>query len=59
MAQNHLKQQADKGHSESQFTKGDQEFLRLQPYKKSSLKNDHFQKLAPKFYGPYTILKQV
>jgi hypothetical protein len=37
----------------------DQVFLRLQPYKKISLKVDHCQKLAPKFYGPYTDLKCV
>jgi hypothetical protein len=34
-------------------------FLRLQPYKKTSLKADHCQKLAPKFYGPYIVLKLV
>jgi hypothetical protein len=34
-------------------------FLRLQPYKKNSLKVEHFQKLAPKVYGPYTLLKCV
>jgi hypothetical protein len=34
-------------------------FLRLQPYKQNSLKVDHCQKLEPKFYGPYTILKHV
>jgi hypothetical protein len=38
MAQNHMKQQADQGHSERQFAEGDQVFLRLQPYKKNSLK---------------------
>jgi hypothetical protein len=54
MAQNRMKQQADQGHSECQFVEGDQVFLRLQPYKKTSLKVEHCQKLAPKFYGPYT-----
>ena len=34
-------------------------FLRLQPYKQTSLKAKHCQKLAPKFYGPYTVLKRV
>jgi hypothetical protein len=34
-------------------------FFRLHPHKKNSLKDDHYQKLAPKFYGPYTILKCV
>jgi hypothetical protein len=59
MAQNHMKQQEDQGHSERQFVEVDQVFLRLQPYKQTSLKADHFQKLVPKFYGPYTILKHV
>jgi hypothetical protein len=59
MAQNCMKQQADQGRSERQFAEGDQGFLRLQPYKQNSLKADHCQKLAPKFYGPYTILKRV
>jgi hypothetical protein len=59
MAQNRIKQQADQGRSERQFAKGDQVFLRLQPYKQNSLKADHCQKLAPKFYSPYTILNRV
>jgi hypothetical protein len=59
MAQNHMKQQADQGHSERQFAEGDQVFMRLQPYKKNSLKAEHCQKLAPKFYAPYTVLKHV
>jgi hypothetical protein len=46
MAQNRMKQQADQGHSECQFVEGDQVFLRLQPYKKTSLKVEHCQKLA-------------
>ena len=59
MAQNHMKQQAYQGLFEHQFAEGDQVFLRLQPYKKTSLKAEHCQKLAPKFYGPYTVLKRV
>ena len=57
MEQNHMKQQVDQGRSEHQFAEGDQVFLRLQPYKQNSLKVEHCQKLAPKFYGPYTVLK--
>jgi hypothetical protein len=59
MAHNRMKQQADQGRSECQFVEGDQVFLRLQPYKQTSLKAEHCQKLTPKFYGPYIILKRV
>jgi hypothetical protein len=59
MTQNRMKQQADQGRSERQFAEGDQVFLQLQPYKKNSLKADHCQKLVPKFYGPFTVLKHV
>jgi hypothetical protein len=52
-----MKQQEDQGHFERQIVEGDQVFLPLQPYKKTSLKVKHCQKLAPKFYGPYTVLK--
>ena len=34
-------------------------FLRLQPYRKSSLKKSGAEKLKPKFYGPYRIMHQV
>jgi hypothetical protein len=54
-----MKQQADQGHFERQFSEGDQVFLRLQPYKQTFLKAKHCQKLVPKFYGPYTVLKHV
>jgi hypothetical protein len=59
MAQNHMKQQADQGRFERQFAEGDQVFLRLQPYKQTSIKVKHFQNLAPKFYGPCIVLKHV
>jgi hypothetical protein len=59
MAHNHMKQQEDEGHSEWKFTEGDQVFLQMHPYKKNSLKFDHCQKLVPKFYGPYIVLKHV
>jgi hypothetical protein len=57
--QNCMKQQADQGNFECHFVEGDQVFLRLQPYKKTSLKAQHCQKLVPKFYGPYIVLKHV
>ena len=59
MDQNRMKQQEDQGHSKCEFTEGDQVFLQLQPYKKTSLKADHCQKLAPKFYCPYIVLNRL
>jgi hypothetical protein len=59
MDENHMKKQVDQVHFEHQFVEGDQVFLHLQNYKNSSLKAEHYQKLSPKFYGPYTILKLV
>lgn len=54
-----MKQHADQGLLECQFVEGTHVFLRLQPYKQTSLKVEHCQKLAPKLYGPYTVLKHV
>jgi hypothetical protein len=59
MAQNCMKQQEDHGHYERQFVEWDQVFIQLQPYKKTSLKADHCQKMTPKCYGPYTGLKRM
>jgi len=39
MAQNCMKQQVDQHRSERVFQEGDQVFLKLQPYKKTSLKD--------------------
>jgi hypothetical protein len=59
MAHNRMKQQVDQGHFERQFVERDQVFLLLQPYKQTFLKAKQCQKLAPKFYGPYIVLKHV
>jgi len=59
MAHNSMKQQAYQVFSECQFVEGDQVFLRQQPYKQTSLKVEHCQKLVPKFYHPYIVLKRV
>jgi hypothetical protein len=59
MAQNRMKQQAYQHQSERQFEEGDWVFLRLQPYKQSTLKQKKNKKLAPKFYGPYKIIHRI
>jgi hypothetical protein len=41
------------------LSKSGNKCLCLQPYKKTSLKVEHCQKIAPKFYGPYTTIKRL
>jgi hypothetical protein len=50
---------ADRHRIERSFEVGDLVFLRLQPYKQSSLKKSRAKKLKPIFYGPYRIMHWV
>ena len=34
-------------------------YLRLQPYKQSSLKKKGAEKLKPRFYGPFKVVRKV
>ena len=59
MAQNHMKQQTYQHRTEREFEVADWVFVRLQPYKQLSLKQQGNNKLAPKFYGPYQITRNI
>ena len=59
MAQNRIKKQVDQHCSKWVFQEGDQVFLIPQPYKETSLKSHGYHNLAPKFYGPYKIIKNI
>ena len=58
-AQNQQKLYADKGRVERQFEVGDLVYLRLQPYRQSTLKQKGAEKLKPRFYGPYRVIRRV
>lgn len=51
-----MKKHADQQRTERVFQVGDQVFLKLQPYVQSSVAARSNNKLAFKFFGPYTIL---
>ena len=59
MAQNRMKQQAYQHRTEREFEVADWVFVRLQPYKQLSLKQQVKNKLAPKFHGPYQIIRKI
>jgi hypothetical protein len=59
MAQNQQKIYADRHRVERTFEVGDLVFLRLQPYRQSSLKKSGAEKLKPCFYGPYRVIQRV
>ena len=59
LARNRMKQQANQHRTEREFEVGDWVFVRLQPYKQLSLKQQGKNKLSPKYYGSYQIVKKI
>ena len=59
MAHNQQNIFADKHRIDRVFQVGDLVYLRLQPYRQSSLKKKGAEKIQPRFYGPYKISKKV
>jgi len=58
-AQARIKHQADKRRSEREFQIGDMAYLKLQPYRHTSLSTHRSLKLHSKYYGPFRILERV
>ncbi|WVZ83700.1 LOW QUALITY PROTEIN: hypothetical protein U9M48_030821 [Paspalum notatum var. saurae] len=52
-AQNRIKHQADKNRQERQFAVGDMVYLKIQPYRHTSLSSHRSLKLHSKYYGPF------
>ena len=59
LAQNRMKKWADTKRRELKFKVGDEVYLKLRPYRQRSLARKRCEKLAPKFYGPYTIIEEI
>jgi hypothetical protein len=58
-AQNQQKIYADRHRVEHSFEVRDLVFLRLQPYRQSSLKRSRTEKLKLKFYEPYIVIRRI
>ncbi|XP_072955935.1 uncharacterized protein [Typha angustifolia] len=54
-----MKQVYDQRHQERSFSFGDWVYIKLQPYRQSSVKPIPNQKLALKFYGPYQMVERI
>jgi hypothetical protein len=58
-AQNQQKVQADKHRVDHTFEVGDLVYLRLQPYRQTSIKRSGAEKLQPCFFGPYRVSRRI
>jgi len=58
-AQQRMKRYADLKRSERSFEIGQLVYLRLQPYRQSTIAVRRSLKLSPRFYGPFPILRKV
>jgi len=58
-SQTRMKQQEDQHNSERECEVGDCVFVRLQPFEQMSLKKRKENKLALRYYGPYTVLQRI
>lgn len=58
-SQSRMKKIYDQHHTEREFEVGDWVYLKIQPYRQSSVAIRKAAKLAPKYYGPFMVLKKI
>lgn len=54
-----MKVQADKHRSERVLAVGDWVFVKLQPYRQSTVRGQSYHKLSPRYFGPFQIIRRV
>ena len=52
-AQSRMKLQADQHRTDKSFDVKEGVYLRLQPYRQLTLRSKGFNKISPRFYGPF------
>ncbi|XP_021979931.1 uncharacterized protein LOC110876059 [Helianthus annuus] len=58
-AQDRMRAQANLKRQELTFKIGDYVFLKIQPYRRKSLSKRRYEKLSPRFFGPYRIKRAI
>ena len=54
-----MKAQANTKQHHEEFEVGDRVFLKMKPYRQSSLARRRFEKLAARYYGPFQVVQRL
>ncbi|GJT83091.1 peroxidase 64 [Tanacetum coccineum] len=58
-AHDRMRNHANTKRRELSFQEGDYVFVKIQPYRQKTLAKRRYEKLSPRFYGPYRIIRKV